>query len=75
MFSVQERGENYPVLQHVSPASTHNSPRSLGGREMKDMGDNLRSRPMTFVSASQPATGSKQLEAGLISAFEPSDTD
>ena len=47
---------------------------------MRDMGHDLRSLPITFVSGSQPATGSKQLEADrdpeyphiparLISAF------
>ena len=30
---------------------------------MRDMAGDLRSRPITFVSGSQPATGSKQLEA------------
>ena len=42
------------------------------------MVDRLRNRPMTFVSASQPALGSKQLEAGrfrLFSALEACDTD
>ena len=53
---------------------------------MREMGDNLRNRPITFVSGSQPATGSKQLEADrdpkhshisarLISTFHTSDTD
>ena len=53
---------------------------------MREMGDNLRNHPITFVSGSQPATGSKQLEAArdpkhshisthLISAFYTSDTN
>ena len=75
VLSIQESGGKSPVLARLPYSPKRYSPQIKGGREIRDMGDSLRSRPLTFVSASQPATGSKQLETGLISAFEPSDTD
>lgn len=62
--TTREEMENYPVLQQLPAGPTLNSPQFSVGREIQDMVDRLQNRPMTFVSASQPATGSKQLEAG-----------